>query len=324
MTGGTRPRVRTGRGAVVIAIGAVLGMSLGSCANPNADRLEAGAPASPALADPGLTTSSVRSTSAVVTTSTSTSTSTSTTAVASTSTVATAPPVPATVPVSATEGTTRRAPGPNEAPPLTRPWAASFPVAHAERSPLEVYDEPGGAVLRTFTDPTSEGLPFVALVRSRSSDGNWLHLQLPGRPNGSMGWVRRVDVSLTSVPRHIVVRLSTNRMVVYRGEQVELELPVSVGAPQSPTPTGTFYIDGLHQTLGAVDGDYGAFQLSFTGYSTVYQHFAGGIGQAAFHGTNRPDLIGRPASHGCVRLSNPDVLRLARLIPLGTPVEIVP
>lgn len=42
------------------------------------------------------------------------------------------------------------------------------------------------------------------------------------------------------------------------------------------------------------------------------------------HGTNREDLIGRPASHGCVRLSNNDMLDLFNLVDEGALVEIHP
>jgi len=41
------------------------------------------------------------------------------------------------------------------------------------------------------------------------------------------------------------------------------------------------------------------------------------------HGTNREDLIGTPASAGCVCLKNSDVIDLYNLAPLGTRVEIV-
>lgn len=44
-----------------------------------------------------------------------------------------------------------------------------------------------------------------------------------------------------------------------------------------------------------------------------------GIG---LHGTNDPDSIGRSASHGCVRLANWDVVRLAQKIKAGVPVVI--
>jgi lipoprotein-anchoring transpeptidase ErfK/SrfK len=41
------------------------------------------------------------------------------------------------------------------------------------------------------------------------------------------------------------------------------------------------------------------------------------------HGTNREDLIGIPASAGCVCLKNSDVVELYSLVPVGTRVEIV-
>jgi lipoprotein-anchoring transpeptidase ErfK/SrfK len=41
-----------------------------------------------------------------------------------------------------------------------------------------------------------------------------------------------------------------------------------------------------------------------------------------FHGTNREDLIGTPASHGCIRLRNADMAELFDLVPVGARVVI--
>jgi lipoprotein-anchoring transpeptidase ErfK/SrfK len=40
------------------------------------------------------------------------------------------------------------------------------------------------------------------------------------------------------------------------------------------------------------------------------------------HGTDAPQLLPGRVSHGCIRLRNDAILRLARLMPLGTPVSI--
>ena len=40
------------------------------------------------------------------------------------------------------------------------------------------------------------------------------------------------------------------------------------------------------------------------------------------HGTNESSSIGRDASHGCIRLNNGAIERLAGILPLGTPVFI--
>jgi L,D-transpeptidase YbiS len=42
------------------------------------------------------------------------------------------------------------------------------------------------------------------------------------------------------------------------------------------------------------------------------------------HGTNQEHLIGTPVSHGCVRLTNADVIDLFSRVEPGTEVEIVP
>lgn len=41
------------------------------------------------------------------------------------------------------------------------------------------------------------------------------------------------------------------------------------------------------------------------------------------HGTNQEHLLGQPASHGCIRLSNRDIEELFDRVPEGTPVEIL-
>ena len=40
------------------------------------------------------------------------------------------------------------------------------------------------------------------------------------------------------------------------------------------------------------------------------------------HGTNDENVIGRPGSHGCVRMRNREVIELFDLVPVGTPVWI--
>lgn len=40
------------------------------------------------------------------------------------------------------------------------------------------------------------------------------------------------------------------------------------------------------------------------------------------HGTNHEELIGQPASHGCVRMRSADLVELFDRVEIGTPVEI--
>ena len=47
---------------------------------------------------------------------------------------------------------------------------------------------------------------------------------------------------------------------------------------------------------------------------------AGGF--IGIHGTNRPDRLPGAVSHGCIRLRNAAIRRLARLMPIGTPLTV--
>ena len=44
--------------------------------------------------------------------------------------------------------------------------------------------------------------------------------------------------------------------------------------------------------------------------------------EIAIHGTDQPELLGDAISHGCIRMSNEDVLRLHAELEVGTPVII--
>lgn len=41
------------------------------------------------------------------------------------------------------------------------------------------------------------------------------------------------------------------------------------------------------------------------------------------HGTPDSEPMGKPGSHGCIRMRNADVIELFELVPAGTPVDIV-
>ncbi|CAN5808738.1 hypothetical protein BH10ACT1_BH10ACT1_39430 [soil metagenome] len=202
-------------------------------------------------------------------------------------------------------------------------WPLEFTAADAAGAQVPLFQAPNVPVPsgRVLTNPTVEGVPLVMLVRKEQ--GDWLQVQVQSRPNGATAWIRRADVVLRKVPNHILVELGAKRLTVFHGQDVVWSASVAPGKASSPTPTGSFYVDALAKPNNP-NGSYGAYQVSFTGFSNVYQTFGKGNGQVAAHGTNRPELIGTPASHGCVRLSNDDVTTLVGLAPQGTPVDVVP
>jgi lipoprotein-anchoring transpeptidase ErfK/SrfK len=193
-------------------------------------------------------------------------------------------------------------------------------VAKAMTSSVPVFDEPGAAApSRVLANPTITDGELVFLV-DQVREG-WLQVLLPVKPNGSTGWIQASDVALSSNPYRIVVDLERHRLSVFDGKRRVLRKPVGIGTEQTPTPKGRYYVTQLFEPPNP-DGPYGPYAYSLSGFSEVLETFQGGDAIIGIHGTNRPDLVGKDVSHGCIRLRNPAVTRLAALLPLGTPVAI--
>jgi lipoprotein-anchoring transpeptidase ErfK/SrfK len=94
---------------------------------------------------------------------------------------------------------------------------------------------------------------------------------------------------------------------------------VGIGAPGTSTPGGDFYVRNRLEKYQSPF--YGPIAFGTSARSTEVSDWPAG-GFVGIHGTNRPDLIPGRISHGCIRLSNPDILRLARLMPVGTLVTV--
>src|SRR5262245_14697710 len=167
-------------------------------------------------------------------------------------------------------------------------------------------------------------LQIVLAVRQvkRRHRPAWVELSLPGRPNGDRGWVPRSSVELHRAQRRIVVLRGARRLQVRRisNGEVLFQAPVAVGMPGAETPLGqNYYVAARFVPRNAF---FGSYALETSAYSRLSDWPGGGV--VGIHGTDRPGLIGRAVSHGCIRMFNRDVDRLRRLAPLGTPIDILP
>ncbi|HYN99026.1 MAG TPA: L,D-transpeptidase [Actinomycetota bacterium] len=193
-------------------------------------------------------------------------------------------------------------------------------VADAARSRLSIFESPASpAPFKVLTNPTHEGVQLVLAVLKE--EGNWFHVRLPVRPNGSTGWVKASDVRIRKVPNRIVVDKSDHKLMAFKGDQLLMEMPAGIGTAATPTPEGEYYVD-ISIPFANTSGAYGAHMLSIAGFSEVHLNFGGGIGQLAIHGTNNRASVGVNSSNGCVRLYNESIQRLKDLAPSGTPVSI--
>jgi lipoprotein-anchoring transpeptidase ErfK/SrfK len=107
-------------------------------------------------------------------------------------------------------------------------------------------------------------------------------------------------------------------VLLYDGRRI-FRAPVGIGRPEAPTPAGEFYIRDRLSGFG--DPFYGPVAFGTSARSAALTDWPDG-GVVGIHGTNEPGLIPGRISHGCIRMRNDDILRLSRLMPVGTPLTI--
>lgn len=218
---------------------------------------------------------------------------------------------------------------PGAATSTTPPAYLSY-VAQAQVPKIKVYDSPtdGAAPVKSFDNPwllnddPNTKIPLVFLAQEFTTDQKWTKVLLPSRPNGSTGWVRMSDVEISKNPYQIKVSLGERKITVTDGEDVVYEGPVAIGAPETPTPTGRYFIRVL---LVSDDPStvYGPYAYGLSGHSEVLDSFNGGDAEVGIHGNNDASVLGKPVSHGCIRMDNAAITKLTQILPLGTPVDIV-
>jgi len=185
---------------------------------------------------------------------------------------------------------------------------------------VEMRTAPGGRgkLVERVGRRTEFGSPSVfGVVRRR---GDWAAVSTASLPNGKLGWVKLDPARLRagSTRTSIVVDLSERRAELYRADRLVDAFTVTVGAPESPTPTGRFAVTDTFR--GDLSPDYGCCALAL---SATQPHLPSGwLGgrRIAIHGTSA--RLGKAASNGCVRAADADVSKLVRRVELGTPVVI--
>ena len=162
---------------------------------------------------------------------------------------------------------------------------------------------------------------YLALRAYTDSRGReWVQIRVLGRPNNRKGWVPRQALGGYHVVRkQLIVNRSTLRATLFRNGKRIFSTRIGVGKASTPTPGGHFYV--RERLRGFGNPIYGPFAFGTSAYSRLSDWPGGGV--IGIHGTNQPYLIpGRP-SHGCIRMKNSAILRLSRLVGVGTPIRIL-
>ena len=99
------------------------------------------------------------------------------------------------------------------------------------------------------------------------------------------------------------VDLSNQKMMVYVGDKLAHEFIVSTGREGYDTPTGRYQVQWIHPKWRSRKYNMAPMPWS------VFFH-----GGYAVHGTTDLRRLGRPASHGCVRMDPKDAKTFYKLV----------
>lgn len=125
----------------------------------------------------------------------------------------------------------------------------------------------------------------------------------------------------------LVIDLGDRRVYVYNRDQLKTAFPVAIGRAGWETPTGSYEVMQMirnpaweHPFTGEVvpPGIDNPLGSRWIGFWTDGTNFIG------FHGTPNAESVGRPASHGCIRMYDRDVTKLFEMVEVGTPVQVIP
>ena len=176
------------------------------------------------------------------------------------------------------------------------------------------------ARLGVLTPEETQNLVLVLNGIDKSESETWYRVRLPILPNNSTGWVpRRALGELTRIDTHLVIDRAKLTATLKRKGVTVFKARIGVGESHWPTPRGKFYVRSRLTNFGSAV--YGPLAFGTSARSAVLTDWPGG-GFVGIHGTNQPEILPGQVSHGCIRLRNPDILRLARLMKVGTPVTI--
>ena len=127
----------------------------------------------------------------------------------------------------------------------------------------------------------------------------------------------------------ITISQSSFRLRLFKRLRFVKSYGVAVGLPAYPTPRGLFSIanKAVNPPWTAPDSPWaGAYRnetvAGGSAENPLKARWMGIVSGVGIHGTGDPGSIGSRASHGCIRMTVPDVIDLYPRVPLGTPVLI--
>jgi lipoprotein-anchoring transpeptidase ErfK/SrfK len=223
----------------------------------------------------------------------------------------------------------------------------ALPVSYSERAVIRFVSRVTRAINRPPRDATTSVDPSGHLSSVHSAPGLTVNvgalrasveqaLSAPGSQNVIEAPVRSTAPRVTTAmlaaryPAYIIVDRPSFRLYFYDHLRLTHTYGIAVGQAGLETPPGLHHILDK-QVDPAWHVPHSAWAGSLAGQvippgpqdPLVARWMAIDDLGDGIHGTNEPWSIGSAASHGCIRMLVPDVIRLYSLTPLGTPVYVI-
>jgi hypothetical protein len=123
------------------------------------------------------------------------------------------------------------------------------------------------------------------------------------------------------VKRTIVVSIEDRKLALLENGQVKKIYTVAVGRPSTPSPVGTFVIE--RRVMNPTYSHDGKIVPPGPGNPVGTRWMGLSLHGYGIHGTNEPRSIGKPLSHGCIRMAKPDLEELYAQVSVGDTVVLV-
>ena len=205
-------------------------------------------------------------------------------------------------------------------PPPLEPERISLRVDPGKR--VSLLERPGGKVIKRVGDTTEFGSPQVLSPTGQARRDGWLAVSHTSLGNDGVAWLQpdRAPVSLRTRVVRLEVDLSDRKVVVHPENGSPRGISVAVGAPDTPTPPGEYYV--TDKLRGADFGTfYGCCILALSGHQPDLPEGWSGGDRLAIHGSPTPTW-GQNVSNGCLHAREADLRYLLKTVPLGTVVTI--
>lgn len=201
------------------------------------------------------------------------------------------------------------------------PFAANIPTSLEEQASLPRLD---------YTSPRE------ALAERFHMDERLLSELNPGADFSQAGTrIKVVNVMRNSSPAmavKIIVDKQARSLSAFDAEGKLVGFyPISIGSTDKPAPSGVFKVNGVQKNpTYYYDPKYAFKDVKVQRKFSVQPGPNNPVGVAwialsipsyGIHGTAWPEKIGKTESHGCIRMTNWDVLDLAAMVHPGTVVE---